>query len=63
MIGDRIKELRKKKGYTQQHVADITGIKVTAICHYEKGNRVPNIRNLIKIASALECDINEIINI
>ena len=39
MLGDKIKELRIKKGLTQQKLADATGISRSAIAMVEKINR------------------------
>lgn len=55
-MGDRIKELRKAKGYTQEELANILGLKDSAIAKYENG-RVENIKRSIiaKMADVLEC--------
>lgn len=55
-MGERIKELRKAKGYTQQDLARKLGLKDSAIAKYENG-RVENIkRNVIaQMAEILDC--------
>ena len=42
MFENRIKELRKEKGLTQQELADRIGASKSAISMYEKGNRRPS---------------------
>ena len=45
-----LRELREKKGETQQEVADALGISVSAVNAYENGERIP--RDEVKIALA-----------
>lgn len=49
-ISDKLKELRKAKGYTQQDVADAVGITRATIGGYEIGRRQPRLTDLQKIA-------------
>ena len=55
-VGNRIRELRKKKGMTQQELAQKLGLKDSAIAKYENG-RVENIKRstLSKMAKILDC--------
>lgn len=47
--GDRLKELRKKRGLTQSKLGEILGVTKASICCYEKGTRTPTIENLIDL--------------
>lgn len=49
--------LRKTKGITQQEVADRTGIKRTNIVRIESGKYVPTIEVLVKLATALDMEL------
>ena len=41
-IGDRVKELRTKKGLTQQDLAELLGYKTkSSVAHIEKGRDIP----------------------
>ena len=53
---DRIKELRKKCGLTQEELANKLGLKKSAIAKYENG-RVENIKRstLMKMAEIFDC--------
>lgn len=55
-MGDRIKEMRKLRGFTQEELAQKLGLKDSAIAKYESG-RVENIkRNVIaEMAKVLDC--------
>ena len=60
-IGIRIKEIRIKKGLTQQQVADSIGVTYQNISQYERGLRIPKNETIIKIADALGISVYELI--
>ena len=45
-IGERIKTLRKKRGYNQKELADLLGKSLRTIQKYESGDIRPAILNL-----------------
>lgn len=50
-IIERLKQLRKKNGYTQQNVADILGLKRATYAKYENGQATPPIAVFIRLAT------------
>ena len=52
--GDRIKEIRKKKGITQVQLAEASGVAAISIHQYEAGKREPRLSLVEKIADVLE---------
>ena len=52
-IGERIKLLRKKRGYNQKELANLLGKSLPTIKKYESGERNPKPDQLQKIAEAL----------
>ncbi len=56
-IGNRIRELRIEKGYTQKEMARLTGIPYSTYSNYENNNREPNLEQLRKIASVLNISL------
>ncbi|MEG0026489.1 MAG: helix-turn-helix transcriptional regulator [Bacilli bacterium] len=54
IIGQRIKEERIKKGYSQQELGDLLGITKVSICGYEKGTRTPTMANFLDLIKVLE---------
>lgn len=57
-LKDKIKSARKKKGLTQAELGEVLGVSQAMIGQYESGIRKPKIEQLMKIASALDIDIN-----
>ena len=52
-IGERIRQLRKEKGFTQKQLGDLCSMADSAIRRYESGRQNPKKETLQKIASAL----------
>ena len=49
--------LRKERGITQQEIADRTGIKRTNVARIESGKNAPTIEVLVKLAAALDMEL------
>lgn len=49
-LGQRLKELREEKGYTQKQLADKFGINSVTYLHYEKEQREPPLSLIADIA-------------
>lgn len=60
-IGEKIKELRLKKGLTQKKLGDMCGLADSAIRRYERGGAKPKYETLAKISAALGIPIEEIL--
>ena len=52
-MGEKIKSLRREKGWTQEFFAERASINDKEVSHIESGNRNITIETLVKIASAL----------
>ena len=50
MIGDRIKELRKKNRYTQKEIGKMCGVSDISVYKWETDRTEPNIDTLCKLA-------------
>lgn len=60
-FSDKIKRLRKQQGYTQEKLAEKTGLSKMSIRRYETGERQPKVEQLFKIATALEVPIIDLL--
>lgn len=62
MVKNRIKERRKEQGFSQDELAELSGIPVSTIKNWENGHRTPgNVYELEKLARALNGTIYDII--
>jgi transcriptional regulator with XRE-family HTH domain len=62
MIAKRLKELRKKAGWSQQKLAEEAGLSYNTITKIEQGAATkPTIQTMIKIADALKISIDELV--
>jgi len=53
LLGNRIRELRLKRGFKQEQLAELVGLEPTSICNIETGKNYPSFQNLEKIIDAL----------
>lgn len=60
-LGENLKALRKKKGWTQQQLAEVAGIKLTHISTLEKNDSDPKLSTIGKLIEALGCSANDLI--
>ncbi len=58
ICGQKIAELRQKRGLTQNVLARKTGIKRAAISHYELGRREPDFETLALLADFFHVSID-----
>ena len=62
MLSKRIKDLRRKSGWSQQKLAEKAGLSYNAITKIEQGAaKKPTIQTIIKIADAFEISLDELV--
>lgn len=52
-IGERIIYFREVLGLSQEELAKKAGLTASAICQYETGKRVPDLRSFLKLCNGL----------
>lgn len=57
LFSKRIKELRKKQGFTQEQLGKMIGVTKVSICCYENGTRMPTLDTLIDLANCLNVEL------
>jgi len=62
-IGEKIKELRQRKGYTQENMAEMLNMSITNYAYIEQGKVNPNIPKLEEIAQKLEANLFELLSL
>ena len=58
VMENRIKELRKNRGYTQVSLQMQTGIEQALLSKYENGERVPPTETLIRLADFFNVSVD-----
>ena len=61
LVGDVIKELREKKGLSQEVVSGLADIGRTHLSAIERGERRPTLETLFRLAQALDMKPSEIV--
>lgn len=59
-LGQKVRKYREKKEFTQEKLAEFSGLDPTYISGIERGLRNPGIRNVAKIAKALELTTSQL---
>ncbi len=63
LFSKRLKELRKKAGFTQKELGAKVGVTKVSICCYENGTRTPTLDTLIDLANALEVELSYLMGV
>lgn len=63
LLGARIRELRLKRGLSQQALADRVGIPQTHVSAIELGIQLPNLLTVLRLAVALECKVTDLVRV
>ena len=60
----KLQKMRKSRGLSQSQLAEITGLNVRTLQHYEQGSKCfdnANMVTILKVCLALECSIEDIV--
>ncbi|MGN0831409.1 MAG: helix-turn-helix domain-containing protein [Candidatus Ornithospirochaeta sp.] len=60
-LGERTRDERKKRGLSQEELADILNVSRQAITKWETDRGIPDIANLIRISEEFEISLDELI--
>ena len=61
-FGDKLIELRKKKGYSQEELAEKLGVSRQSVSKWESNNTYPETDKIIQIANLFDCSMDDLIN-
>ena len=62
LLGKKIRELRKKNGWTQEYLSEIVGINSKSILRIEAGKTFPTYQNLEKFAEIFGIEVADLFN-
>ncbi len=58
MFTERFVEIIQEKKIRPYHIAKETGISTGLLSAYKRGEKIPSVENLIKIADYLDCSVD-----
>jgi transcriptional regulator with XRE-family HTH domain len=59
-LGQRVRDIRESKGFTQAQLAEMSGKSVEAISNFERGQTLPGVRTLSLLANHLGVSLRDI---
>jgi transcriptional regulator with XRE-family HTH domain len=62
-FGKQLRAMRLKRGLSQQTVAERCGSNYPYISELERGLKVPTLTMILRLASALECRVRDLVGI
>lgn len=62
MIGKRMKEVRKLRGYTQEDIANKLAVSVSAVKKWEQDKTDPNTAMFVELADYLDVSLDYLLN-
>ncbi len=62
MLNEKLKQLRKEKGYTQESLAIELNVVRQTVSQWEKGRSVPDAEMLQRIAEVFEVDVSQLLS-
>jgi transcriptional regulator with XRE-family HTH domain len=63
LLGARIREMRTKRGMSQQVLAKRVGIPQTHVSAIELGIQFPNLLTVLRLAVALQCKVVDLVSV
>ena len=63
IFGARLRELRQMRGLTQVMLAEVTGFPQSHISQMERGEKLPQLATLIRLAVALDCKLTALVKV
>ena len=60
LLGERIKEERKKRGLTQEKLAGLSGVSNNFISYIESGNKNASLKTIKKIADVFQISLSDL---
>lgn len=62
-VGDRIRELRRAQGLSQDQLAEMANLNRVTVARYESGRIEPGAQALIRIAAAMDVSVDELLGL
>lgn len=63
VFGERLRDLREKRGETVRSLAEQMGMSFAYLSEMERGVKVPSLTTIIRIAIALDCKVTDLVDV
>lgn len=63
VFGERLRHVRKRRGLTQEELAERADLAGPYISDMERGMKVPSLTTVLRLAMALECKVTDLVGI
>lgn len=60
MVANRVREARRRRGWSQNQLAAIAGIPANTLSTIETGTRIPRVDTALRIARALDLPVERL---
>ena len=60
-FGDKLKEIRKNEGLSQEQLAERIGVSRQAITKWETGRGLPDVENMVILAEIFKMTLDELV--
>jgi transcriptional regulator with XRE-family HTH domain len=61
LFGQRLRDVRQRRGVTQQELAQRAGMSEAYISNMEHGLKVPSLTTILRLAVALDCKVLDLV--
>jgi transcriptional regulator with XRE-family HTH domain len=62
IFGERVRELRDRLGITQEKLAQAADLTTSFVSTVERGQKMPSLNSILKLARALKVDAGELLS-
>ena len=63
MFAKRVKALRSERGFSQEELGKLLGVKKQTVTHWEAGNNYPNFDTLVKMARLFDVSTDYLLGV
>ena len=63
VFGERLRQMRKRRGLTQEELATRANLAGPYISDMERGLKVPSLTTVLQLAMALECKVTDLVGV
>ena len=61
LFGERLRQVRQKRGMTQGEIAATAGMSIAYLSNLEHGLKVPSLTTILRLAVALNCKVMDLV--